>query len=368
MQRRCHSTGCGRELKASCISCAMTSTAFFDFVTTRVVPGSGAYGIPPMVMYRDWRHSFWHDDPTDLKEQEKYRRRFERFKNLQTEFGELESRNTLLFVRSVHCFDELKLTDELLQELMHRFGPTVKLLLIVPSQRNLDGPVLIAGRENLLVYCLETKAFIGTDAPFVGAVDCACDWALGKAIQANVIPHINDLMTMAARWHPCTMGGLEAFEPLPTSEHPAQQPPTNRGSSNVPSAVLKPRCIVPPQMMPPPMVQAHLMPVPATFNGYPNSSRAPSLPRGSLASAPVQSLRCMAPTPRGTMVHTTAHTGSAPTNPYHSQHGAMRCFEQAYGPPGARTPAAPPPLLRPPLPQPQRHPSSFPQRPQPSLS
>eukprot|EP00929_Paragymnodinium_shiwhaense_P108487 TRINITY_DN74803_c0_g1_i1.p1 TRINITY_DN74803_c0_g1~~TRINITY_DN74803_c0_g1_i1.p1 ORF type:complete len:620 (-),score=87.96 TRINITY_DN74803_c0_g1_i1:350-2209(-) len=196
-------------------------SGFFDFVTQQQVPMTH----PAMVMYRDYYHSFWHDSPLDPKDQEKYRRRFARFHDLAQRHGP----ETLLFLRSTAHSEEIRFVDDLLQELIKKFGPRVKLLQLVDFQTQNHGPVLCKDRENLLVYFMPVDAHSEPEgAPYAEALLCGIDWASGKAHEAatswRTLQSVQELPTLTNAAIGWTVHGLETFEDNPPPGHGMQQP------------------------------------------------------------------------------------------------------------------------------------------------
>merc|ERR1719362_1744402 len=159
---------------------------FFNYVSVEPVPGA------PVVVYKDHLHSFWHDDVPNASVQEKYRRRIARFNNL------CAAGEKVLFVRSGAHTKELALIDELLQELVKRFGKQVKLLAIADFQAKTVGPAFVEDRPNLLVYFLPTDAHRDPDgAPYPEAISCAVDWIEGRHVEAMRIPSVHRLLDFA---------------------------------------------------------------------------------------------------------------------------------------------------------------------------
>jgi len=178
---------------------------FFEYDTRLPVPGA-----VPLTMYRDYYHSFWHDSPEDPKDQDKYRRRMERFKKL----GQLKKGGQgLIFVRSTAHSAEATKTDELLQELITTFGPGIRLLQIVDFQRSHRGPARVLDRPNLLVYFLASEHHLEPrGAPYADPLNAAVEWATGRLTKAmdidsiKMLPHYVDF---ADGW---LVDGLEPYE------------------------------------------------------------------------------------------------------------------------------------------------------------
>jgi len=177
---------------------------FFSYVTKAPVPNS------KMVMYRDYCHSFWHDDPTAPSMHEKYRRRFQRFKSIDA-----RSR-PVLFVRSAVTTDELLRIHELLTLLVTKFGPKAHLLLILDFQRKMAGPCFVAPHPNLLLYFLPASAHAvsGNTAPYVEPVLSALGWVVGRQPRT---PCFSCLEVAHQHVDPCHWG-LTAFNSIKAFE------------------------------------------------------------------------------------------------------------------------------------------------------
>lgn len=191
-------------------------SGFLDFVSREIVPGSPV-GVAPQECFRDYYHSFWHDDPTSAHDQEKYHRRIARFQDLRKR----EAGKPLLFMRSVSDGDEMLATGELLKELVSRFGADVKLCLMVDFQTGRKGPVLVEDSRNLLVQLVHMDAHREpTGAPYGEQIQIAVDWALGKPIDAIKIPSVQALPQVAENRPAMAMhAGLLTYE-----EHPPGGP------------------------------------------------------------------------------------------------------------------------------------------------
>lgn len=182
-------------------------SGFYDFVTAQPVPGSDA-----MMMYRHSLHSFWHDNPTETSMVERYTRRIARFQGIDA------ISKPVLFVRVASETTELGRVGELLGELMQRFGPQAQLLLVLNFQETVQGPGLIAGMDNLLVYYLSSRAHsMGNPSfgkPYVEPVLKALDWVVGRQVQATCFPSLQAAChaTDFSDWGKTGLGGLEAFE------------------------------------------------------------------------------------------------------------------------------------------------------------
>eukprot|EP00929_Paragymnodinium_shiwhaense_P080482 TRINITY_DN41980_c0_g1_i1.p1 TRINITY_DN41980_c0_g1~~TRINITY_DN41980_c0_g1_i1.p1 ORF type:complete len:576 (+),score=143.68 TRINITY_DN41980_c0_g1_i1:170-1897(+) len=148
---------------------------YFDWSTMQILPETG------MTIFRGYYHSFWHDNPTDPAMQERYTRRFKRFK-------EIDARSApVLFVRAVAVSDELAQGPELLALLKELYGPRACLLLIVDFQTTAKGAAMVGGHPDLLVYYLEPDvhdADRADGAPYTEPVRVALNWILGRAVPA----------------------------------------------------------------------------------------------------------------------------------------------------------------------------------------
>jgi len=177
---------------------------FYDFVTRAPVPDAGN-----MVMFRNHNHSFWHDDPTDPCMRERYDRRFRRFFAIDT------TDNPTLFVRAAATSSELEYAGELAQELQSRFGLGAHLLMMLDFQVRAEGPGIVEGIPNLLVYYLSSD--IHTDsagAPYTTPVLAGLDWVAGRPIKAMKFPGLEQVIACAdeTEWGLNGLGGHLAFE------------------------------------------------------------------------------------------------------------------------------------------------------------
>lgn len=183
---------------------------FFDFVTRKPVPGTTS-----MIMYRDWYHSFWHDDPTDEGMIERYKRRIIRFGKIDA------SKEPVLFVRVMNSSDEFEKIPELSNEIISRFGSRACLLAIMNFQKLVNGAATVEGQSNLLFYFLEGKVHEDLGgAPYATAVLCGLDWACHKEIDAIPFPSMEELAAAAdiTHWGYDGLGGHRAFEEEPLGE------------------------------------------------------------------------------------------------------------------------------------------------------
>lgn len=184
--------------------------SFFEFASTLTLPQT-----PSITIYRSYYHSFWWDDPTTADAQEKYRRRIARFSMIDA-----RSRS-VLFVRAVATTDEILRIDELLQELITRFGDRAMLLVIIDRQRYDPGPLLVSKHPNLLIYRMQVDAQDPkkAKAPYTLPVTIGIDWAKGRPVKALVVP---DLVAALSSVEPTNLsaemcGGIEPFEESPPS-------------------------------------------------------------------------------------------------------------------------------------------------------
>lgn len=177
---------------------------FFDVSTRSHVPNC-----KDMVMYRDFYHSFWHDDLGDENCLEKYRRRIGRFQALDAES------KPILFVRSVAESAELTQTQQLADALVRIFGSRAKLLVIVDFQHSVTGPVLIKGSPNVFVYCNVVAVHSTGKAPYIDAIRCALDWAMDKEITGLTLDSLEMLAARAEYVSMISVQGLDAFERSP---------------------------------------------------------------------------------------------------------------------------------------------------------
>lgn len=181
---------------------------FFDVTTKQVVPGTGG----AMVMFRDYYHSFWHDNLEDQADLEKYKRRIHRFMSL------FSSGRPILFVRAIAESDEIQKIPDLLQAAT-RFGPHVRLLVILHDyNKKHPGPCRVVTMPNLLVYFHDVHSSLGDQAPFVKAIDLALLWASGVEITSNWVNSIRQIEAMVDNMSPIIVHGLSAFEAAPPSK------------------------------------------------------------------------------------------------------------------------------------------------------
>lgn len=192
---------------------------FFDAATRKRVPGT------ELTMFRSHLHSFWHDDIANPEVREKYESRFLQFDSIHC------SGKPVLFVHAVATTTELPRADELLSVLSRRYGEQAVLLLIVDFQTSHPGTYVVDGYDDLLVYFLEGSAHEGGDAaaPYRAPIECALGWLRGDPLEAASVPDLRTLHGLAdeTSWGLTGLGGLSAFEPLPSkTEDPdvPQQP------------------------------------------------------------------------------------------------------------------------------------------------
>lgn len=181
-------------------------SGFFDFDTKEPVG--------KLVMHRSYLKSFWHDNPLLEEDQEKYKRRFARF-------NEIDARSLpVLFVRSVATTDELPRIAELLEELQTRFGDKAMLLVLVDFQQKEPlGPVLVEGHPGIMVNFLTSDIHTPDNdaSPYCGAIRVALDWATGKPLQLRVLSMTSVIHgANFTDWGLWGLGGFRAFE-----EHPS---------------------------------------------------------------------------------------------------------------------------------------------------
>eukprot|EP00403_Amphidinium_massartii_P032899 CAMPEP_0178438670 /NCGR_PEP_ID=MMETSP0689_2-20121128/35720_1 /TAXON_ID=160604 /ORGANISM="Amphidinium massartii, Strain CS-259" /LENGTH=403 /DNA_ID=CAMNT_0020061095 /DNA_START=54 /DNA_END=1265 /DNA_ORIENTATION=- len=178
---------------------------FYDFCSTDPVPGSH------MVVYRNYNHSFWHDDPRDPQMKEKYARRIQRFQTINA------SSRPVLFVRVMATTDEIPRLMELASELQSRFGPQARLLCVANMQHTMVGPALVDSCPGLMLHYLHSNAYAaGLDAgeaTYGKAVQAALDWIVGRPVNVQRFPN---LAVAHAAATPANVGdeayGLRAFE------------------------------------------------------------------------------------------------------------------------------------------------------------
>jgi len=175
---------------------------FFDFVTRE--PNTAGH----MVMYRSKHHSFWHDDPRDVGMRERYTRRIDRFKSIDA------TGDPVLFVRAANSTDELALAEEFVAELMQRFGQNALLLLILDFQQEVNGPAMVKGLDNLLIYYHANADREPAAAPYMKPITAALQWASHRPVDAMQFESIGDAAKVATKtdWGFTAHGNLRAFE------------------------------------------------------------------------------------------------------------------------------------------------------------
>jgi len=186
---------------------------FFHFVTREPVPTAAAASVG-MVMYRDYFHSFWHDDPTNPETVAKYQRRFQRFNEIDA------SSSPVLFVRGAVSTDELPLVPKLQQELK-RFGNQAYLLIILDLQVGMNGLTEVMDHPQLLVYFngRSSAAFNeARQAPYEEAVRAAVARLHGRMGSAKTFrswPELCGAATPTGHYVRASPGGLKAFDDAP---------------------------------------------------------------------------------------------------------------------------------------------------------
>lgn len=158
--------------------------------------------------YRSSIHSFWHDDPYAPAMRERYTRRIIRFQSIDARS------KPVLFVRSAAATTEIPRTLELLQLLMRKFGPQAKLLLVVEFQGSAaQGPCMISGVNNLLLWSFNTAGAPAAAAPHGGIVREALDWVIGLPIKATSFPSLQAFQAIVKPndWGFYGAGGVPAF-------------------------------------------------------------------------------------------------------------------------------------------------------------
>lgn len=179
-------------------------------------------------------HSFWHDDLTKPEEQDKYRRRIDRFFN--------QNKEKLLFIRAANELTEVPKAEKLLQALKEAFpNKEIWLLMIIDHQPAADSFVL-EGTEGRLMMHLTDKRHIRTWMYYddVKAYDEAILTALGcvygRPMSANgrgprQPRPVDSLSMFAASLEPFYAGNpsTETWDPKPCAPQvPIQQSPIHR--------------------------------------------------------------------------------------------------------------------------------------------
>ncbi|CAJ1395980.1 unnamed protein product [Effrenium voratum] len=194
---------------------------FFEFTSKKVVPGC------QMTTYRDYFHSFWHDDPTDPGMHERYKRRIKRFNSIDARS------EAVLFVRTIPSTSELDQVPELLNLLMKRHGPQSILLLIIDFQHTVSGAAVVQGMDNIMVHFLAGSKHVNQEGlpapPYGEAVNLALDWIVGRPVSVMQFDSWERIIRCAdaTDWGLGGLGGLYAFEL--TKEPPKEEPPEPRG-------------------------------------------------------------------------------------------------------------------------------------------
>lgn len=154
-------------------------------------------------------HSFWHDDPTSEDMQTKYRRRIERFSQIDA------TAQPVLFVRSVASSQEIPESDKIMRQLMRSFGQQAKLLVIVDFQENdaETGARRVDGLDNLLMYFNNTAKAESRAAPYTLPIKVALDWAVGRPIPARSFRNLQEAHASAREtdWGMFGLDGCPAF-------------------------------------------------------------------------------------------------------------------------------------------------------------
>ncbi|CAJ1395978.1 unnamed protein product [Effrenium voratum] len=190
---------------------------FFEFTSKKVVPGC------QMTTYRDYFHSFWHDDPTDPGMHERYKRRIKRFNSIDARS------EAVLFVRTIPSTSELDQVPELLNLLMKRHGPQSILLLIIDFQHTVSGAAVVQGMDNIMVHFLAGSKHVNQEGlpapPYGEAVNLALDWIVGRPVSVMQFDSWERIIRCAdaTDWGLGGLGGLYAFEL--TKEPPKEEPP-----------------------------------------------------------------------------------------------------------------------------------------------
>jgi len=179
---------------------------FFEFNSKKVVPGC------QMTTYRSYFHSFWHDDPTDPGMHERYKRRIERF-------NEIDANSTpVLFVRTIPTTQELVKVPELMDLLMERHGKQSFLLLIIDFQKTAQGAAVVEGMDNIMVHFLSGSKHVNQEGlpapPYGDAVNLALDWIVGRSVSVMQFDNWEAIIKCAdhTEWGLNGLGGLYAFE------------------------------------------------------------------------------------------------------------------------------------------------------------
>mmetsp|Transcript_59508 Transcript_59508/g.110151 ORF Transcript_59508/g.110151 Transcript_59508/m.110151 type:complete len:288 (-) Transcript_59508:127-990(-) len=155
---------------------------FFDFV-------SGPISIPGQtcVLYRNYQHSFWHDNPTDPVMVNKYERRMDRFNSID---GDVRK---VLFVRAVCDTNEVPRAPELLHELKEAFGRQCMLLMVMDYQHRMLGPVQTPAHPDIMWYWNPPEAHKDSSNVYVKPVLQALDWVVGRPVSGSACKSIDEI-------------------------------------------------------------------------------------------------------------------------------------------------------------------------------
>jgi len=155
---------------------------FFSIASVHQVTGSH------MIVHRSERHSFWHDNVSELEVREKLRRRVARFLQMS------EDSTDLLFLRSVTSTDELRDVEDLYAVLVRRFDRAARarrvlLAVVIDGQPEFRGPIAHAGLPGVLFLLQPTDveasspAGSGYSRAVTAAVNAALSTPEGTAVE-----------------------------------------------------------------------------------------------------------------------------------------------------------------------------------------
>lgn len=186
-------------------------------------------------VYRSVRHSFWHDDITQVEVREKIQRRIDRFRLL------CDQPRDLLFLRSCATTDELAQVEQLYSALLAQFGATpmfpyrrVLLAVVVDGQDGFVGPYWHDYIDGILFISQPSAPPLATGGPDHQAYCCAiasavetaltlpegCDPGLGFGIRGRQCPLGPNMAISEARLRFFDTGLYSGFEGLMSFEGP----------------------------------------------------------------------------------------------------------------------------------------------------
>jgi len=177
----------------------------------RVQFGSGA-GDQARHAFRGSSHAFWYDDLGDEATLADYRRRIDRFRNLDA------SATSILFVRVAATTAEVQGACDLLEALKAKVGRHACLLFVLDYQRRVQGPAIVKDCDSLLLYYLRRQGPATSAEEMVAAyaepIKSALGWLSGAQFQAIPFDTVEHAFQCADEDSSglCGLGGLTAFK------------------------------------------------------------------------------------------------------------------------------------------------------------